>query len=293
MKFEVMVKFFNHVAERETSHSIAHAFRFKAVLSSRKKGSLHPAQYIDDIAEPREDIVDNLVPVSRRRRKKQTMNATQGMEPIEYTVPNTMGLNASQTVDDPGPGQTYQVIDPGLLSEPSHIHSITAEGVIYRHGLGPDQQNDEISPTTGHLIPESSQARTETSALGALAHGLSSANELALLNVPRYIMRLAQNGLYTPEDSPAPQIHCSPAQDRTPSSQTPPSQNISHKLRSSIIKDWKGWKKMVLKGASIGIDTVLNGNISQVFVILSGSRKNCISLCDIHTKSILKIIKKI
>ena len=173
------------------------------------------------------------------------------------------------------------MIDPGLLSELSHIHSITAQGVIYRHGLGPDQQNDEISLTTGHLMPESSQARTETSALGALAHGLSSANELA------------QNGLYTPEDSPAPQIHCSPAQDRTSSSQTPPSQNISHKLRSSIIKDWKGWKKMVLKGASISIDTVLNGNISQVFVILSGSRKNCISLCDIHTKSILKIIKKI
>ena len=57
---------------------------------------------------------------------------------------------------------------------------------------------------------------------------------------------------------------------------------------------------MVLKGASVGIDTipngniswafvilsgsVPNGNISQVFVILSGSRKNCILLCDIHTK---------
>ena len=49
MKFEVMVKFFNHVAKCETSHSIAHAFRFKAVLSSRKKGSLHLAWYIDDI----------------------------------------------------------------------------------------------------------------------------------------------------------------------------------------------------------------------------------------------------
>ena len=50
---------------------------------------------------------------------------------------------------------------------------------------------------------------------------------------------------------------------------------------------------MVLKEANVGIDTVPNGNISQVFVIFSGSRKNCISLCDIHTKSILKIIKKI
>ena len=48
MKFEVIVKFFNHVAKHEeTSHGIAlaHAFRFKAVLSSRKKGSLHPSQY--------------------------------------------------------------------------------------------------------------------------------------------------------------------------------------------------------------------------------------------------------
>ena len=31
MKFEVMVKFFNHVVECETSHSIAHAFRFKEI----------------------------------------------------------------------------------------------------------------------------------------------------------------------------------------------------------------------------------------------------------------------
>ena len=59
------------------------------------------------------------------------MNATQGMEPIKYMVLNTTGPNTSQTVDGPRPGQTNQVIDPALLSEPLHIHSITAQGVIY------------------------------------------------------------------------------------------------------------------------------------------------------------------
>ena len=131
MKFEVMVKFFNHAAKREASHSIAHAFRFKAVLSRRKKGSLRLARYIDDIAEPEEDDVDDSVPASRRRRKKQMMNTTQRSESIKYTVPNTTGPNTSQMVDDPRPGQTNQVIDPALLSEPLHIHSITAQGVIY------------------------------------------------------------------------------------------------------------------------------------------------------------------
>jgi len=47
MKREEMIKFLRHVAAREASHGVADAFRFKAVLSSRKKGSLQNSKYID------------------------------------------------------------------------------------------------------------------------------------------------------------------------------------------------------------------------------------------------------
>lgn len=45
MKREAVIKFFNHVGERQSSHGVPDAFRFKAVLSSRKKGLFHEAFY--------------------------------------------------------------------------------------------------------------------------------------------------------------------------------------------------------------------------------------------------------
>ncbi len=47
MKREMLITFFRHIAARETTYGIQNAFRFKAVLSKRKKGSLLPTQYGD------------------------------------------------------------------------------------------------------------------------------------------------------------------------------------------------------------------------------------------------------
>ena len=47
MKFETIVRFFKHIVEHEVSHGIENAFRFKNVLSSRRKGSLILARYKD------------------------------------------------------------------------------------------------------------------------------------------------------------------------------------------------------------------------------------------------------
>jgi hypothetical protein len=48
MRREAITKFFKHIAAREASHGIQNAFRFKAVLSSRKKGNLCNTSYFDD-----------------------------------------------------------------------------------------------------------------------------------------------------------------------------------------------------------------------------------------------------
>ena len=45
MRLDSLIQFFKHVSQRETSNGIPNGFRFKAVLSSRKKGSLLLANY--------------------------------------------------------------------------------------------------------------------------------------------------------------------------------------------------------------------------------------------------------
>ena len=123
------------------------------------------------------------------------------------------------------------------LAHGSSDHGASDHGAL-AHGA--TARNSSVHTSSVHALNQTSD---QPLALGALAHGLSSANESALFNVPQYIMRSARNGLYTPEDSPAPQNHCSPAQNRTPASHTPLSQDISRKLRSSIIKDLEGVEK--------------------------------------------------
>jgi len=45
MRRSEMIQFFDHIGNRQSSHGIKDAFRFKAVLSSRKKGDLTKAVY--------------------------------------------------------------------------------------------------------------------------------------------------------------------------------------------------------------------------------------------------------
>jgi hypothetical protein len=47
MRQEDMIKFFEHVANRQASHGVKDAFRFKAVLTTRKKGDLGSTKYKD------------------------------------------------------------------------------------------------------------------------------------------------------------------------------------------------------------------------------------------------------
>ena len=47
MKQEMLIMFFWHIAAHETTYGIQNAFRFKAILSKQKKGSLLPTQYGD------------------------------------------------------------------------------------------------------------------------------------------------------------------------------------------------------------------------------------------------------
>lgn len=92
MKLDSLVMFFKHISNREASHGIAHAFRFKAVLSSRKKGILHPARYEDDghSSGDNDEVVNHLPP----RRKRQQVD-------LDQTVLNSQSKIARPTSSVP------------------------------------------------------------------------------------------------------------------------------------------------------------------------------------------------
>jgi hypothetical protein len=66
MKLESLISFFKHISNREDSHGTRHAFRFKAVLSKRTKGSLKGTHYEDDA----ETSTEPSAGVRRKRRKR-------------------------------------------------------------------------------------------------------------------------------------------------------------------------------------------------------------------------------
>jgi len=76
MKLESVIRFFKHVADREGSHGIPHAFRFKAILSSRKKGTMGPAHYKDEVIESGSENQLESIPSPPRRKRRKRVKAS-------------------------------------------------------------------------------------------------------------------------------------------------------------------------------------------------------------------------
>jgi hypothetical protein len=219
MKLDVMLKFFEHIAEREKSHGVTQAFRFKAILSSRKKGSILPAHYKDDGVESGDNEKSGPAPapaptqpLHRKRPRSRTQAAGGGSQSPGATSPDPI-----------------QMIDPTLMNEPADLNSITAQGVQYHYGLNP----------TSHAGVRSIDSRgpSPPSPTGLQTPGNTPA--IPTDNVPDRILTTEQlstneentsapTGLYTPEKSPAPPTNnnTAPTGLYTPEeSPAPPSQN--------------------------------------------------------------------
>ena len=63
MRQEDIIKFFKHVSNQQSSHGVKDAFKFKAVLSSCKKGDLNGSQY-NDLPQNMGQNINNLAPAS-------------------------------------------------------------------------------------------------------------------------------------------------------------------------------------------------------------------------------------
>ncbi|KAF8809692.1 hypothetical protein BYT27DRAFT_7254409 [Phlegmacium glaucopus] len=79
MKLEAVVKLFQNITIREEAHGIPNAFRFKAILSSRKQGTLCEARYDGGVAESEPRPASG--PVPGRRAEPQSSIVTSGSSP--------------------------------------------------------------------------------------------------------------------------------------------------------------------------------------------------------------------
>ena len=94
IKFEAIDRFFKHIAEREVSHGIENTFRFKNVLSSRRKGSLIPTQYKDLGTELDADNETFLPLAPTRQRRPMARMPVRGNGILEMVPEGTTMLNA-------------------------------------------------------------------------------------------------------------------------------------------------------------------------------------------------------
>jgi hypothetical protein len=183
MKLDSMIKFFKHIVDREGSHGIENSFRFKGVLSGRKKGSLRPSRYKPFGADSGEDSEKDCEPAPARRRKRKR----------QLSKDPTSFLNSAENIS----------ATSGLpISQDAQLPNLQA------HGSAPIGIN--ISATSGLPISQDAQL-PNLQAHGSAPIGINTTQETVVPTTPT----IRATGLYTPADSPAPEISMSKATAKT------------------------------------------------------------------------------
>jgi hypothetical protein len=196
MRLDSLIKFFKHVTQREASHGIPNAFRFKAVLSSRKLGTLHPASYRHDGDES--DRENNPIPLRRKRRKP---TSTSGNAPM---------------------------LNPDISEEPNETNNTARpanEPAVYTGVSTTPATGVSTTPATGG----STTPVAHVSTTPATAVSTTPATNTVLSITPSRCSRvhrlsIVNTGLHTPEDTPAPDRIESPS---------PPPRNRGRKTKQS------------------------------------------------------------
>lgn len=110
MKRDEIIKFFAHIHTREASHGVEDAFRFKSVLSSRKKGSLQDAMYSNRESSTSRDMA----------------SPSQAPAPASTPAPSQVPATGTTPAPSQGPAMattraTSQLLAPGQLPVPGRL----------------------------------------------------------------------------------------------------------------------------------------------------------------------------
>jgi hypothetical protein len=142
MRQEDIIKFFKHVASRESSHGVKDAFRFKKVLTSRKKGMLLSPKYKDPDQNPSLSIVPPAAPA-------------QSYTSI-FRFHNQVSVSGAVTEQQNSERLTRTPSPPRIRPRPRYKNSMNDEtsgrSTPQTSGIVPD-----TSPTSSGMVPESVQ----------------------------------------------------------------------------------------------------------------------------------------
>ena len=125
MKQETLMKFFHYIASREVSHGIHEAFKFKAVLSSRKKGVLQKSRYNDGDEEPESTLTR---PCQKKRKEKE--GHKKGGEEIQTETRNSPARVPDRDRDISQSSPTGPIDVEDFHGNTEHITTVTkAKGI--------------------------------------------------------------------------------------------------------------------------------------------------------------------
>ena len=164
MKLDAIIRFFEHIADREVIHGIRNAFRFKAVLSSHKKGVIQMARYRHD--DTRLAVDTTSVGRSRKNRSINSKGSSQssGQQAVSTGIPTPTSSPPTRNVSaqnmmapDPAantlkcqsrenmPAHVRLALRPSrqLQSENTSAHPTSSERGLYQTGM----YTPEITPT--------------------------------------------------------------------------------------------------------------------------------------------------
>lgn len=166
MKLDALVKFFKHVSEREISHGVADAFRFKSVLHSRKKGEFRRARYKEDGDELGEDNEDEVpqAPKRRKRRKAQPQENEDHHILNAQTEESSARTLQSDSIPIQTPATSLRLSATSIESSaPSCEHNDTSAtlhtGLYTPEKTPAPERRNSLSPATATRVPKNINVR--------------------------------------------------------------------------------------------------------------------------------------
>jgi hypothetical protein len=154
MKRDQLIKFFKHIAGREASHGIKDGFKFKNVLSTRKKGEIRSAKYPGPAPDPEPalspitDNAPNLDPTynfSSSVGQAQTSSFQISLHPIYsdpqpiqsiHSAPAPVASTSALTYDPGHSWDTRIELDPSLDPEFDTRPSTNSHIRVQEHNIG-------------------------------------------------------------------------------------------------------------------------------------------------------------
>lgn len=159
MRQEDIIKFFKHVASRESSHGVTDAFRFKKILTSRKNGMLDSPKYKDPDRDPTLSIAPAAIPAQTYTSIFRFHNEVSDPTAVIEQNTETMTESITKQNDPTAPAVPSPAVPPRIRPRPKY-KNIMDKTSTQSYGIVPDALSamvpNSLTSTSG-IVPNSDQ----------------------------------------------------------------------------------------------------------------------------------------